>query len=77
MNSYRKVKEPIHTKLIGTSLNETVGYDLPDLYLPLTTGSRRAPVGHVRLATSHVRVMAILQVITLLPIETDQLSVKY
>ena len=34
-NLHRKVKEAIHIKLRGATLNRTGGYDLPDLYLPL------------------------------------------
>ena len=32
---YRKVKESIHIKLRGASLNRNDGHHLPDLYLPL------------------------------------------
>ena len=32
---HRKVKETIHIKLRGATLNNTGGYDLPDLNLPL------------------------------------------
>ena len=34
-NLHIKVKEVIHIKLRGATLNRTGGYDLPDLYLPL------------------------------------------
>ena len=34
-NTHRKVKEDIHIKLRGATLNRTGGYDLPDLYLLL------------------------------------------
>ena len=34
-NLHRKVKDAIHTKLRGATLNRTGGYDLPDPYLPL------------------------------------------
>ena len=34
-NLHRKVKEAIHIKFRGETLNRTGGYDLPDLYLPL------------------------------------------
>ena len=45
-NLHRKVKEAIHIKLRGSTLNRMGGYDLPDLYLPLlreeeTRGSGR------------------------------------
>ena len=33
-NLHRKVKEAIHIKLRGATLNRTGWYDLPDLYLP-------------------------------------------
>ena len=34
-NIHRKVKEAIHIKLRGATLNRTGGYDVPGLYLPL------------------------------------------
>ena len=34
-NLHRKVKEAIHIKLQGATLNRTAGYDLSDLYLLL------------------------------------------
>ena len=45
-NMHGKVKEAIHIKLRGATLNRTGRYDLPDLYLPLlreegTRGVRR------------------------------------
>ena len=43
-NLHRKVKEAIHIKLPGATLNRMGGYNLPDLYLPLlkeTTGPGR------------------------------------
>ena len=45
-NMNRKVKEVIHIKLRGATLNRTDGYDLLDFYLPLlmeegTWGARR------------------------------------
>ena len=34
-NMHRKVKDVIHIKLRGATLNRTGRYDFPDLYLPL------------------------------------------
>ena len=34
-NLHRRVKEAIHIKRIGATLNRMGGYDVPDLYLPL------------------------------------------
>ena len=44
-NIYRKVKEAIHIKLQGATLNRTGGYDLPDLYLPLLREEATRGVG--------------------------------
>ena len=41
--AYRKVKESIHIKLKGASLNRTDGHDLIDLYLPLQGKEAREP----------------------------------
>ena len=34
-NTHRKVKEAMHIKLRGATLNRTGGYDLPECYVPL------------------------------------------
>ena len=42
-NMHRNIKEAIHIKLGGGTLNRTGGYNLPDLYLPLL---RERLIGH-------------------------------
>ena len=56
-NMHRKVKEAIHIKLWGATLNRTGGYDLSDLYLPLlreeeTRGAGRALTAHISTAST-------------------------
>ena len=44
-NLHKKVKDAIHFKLRGATLNRPVGYDLPDLYLPLLKEETRGAGG--------------------------------
>ena len=44
-NLHRKVKEALHIKLQGATLNRMGGYDLLDLYLPLLREEETRGVG--------------------------------
>ena len=65
INLFKKVKEDINIQLLSASLNRTDGCDLTDLHLPLLVVEAQGP------NESDLGVMAIVEVMTLLPAEVQ------